>query len=660
MPALLVRLVCCFFSFSFMYFRATAQQLQETDSLEHALHISKEDTNRVRLLINLVPKYQYADSAKAGAYTRQAVTLSTHLHDDYGLAAAYRLSGVLEADKSHFDAAVQWYKKAQAVIGNHREYSWQVLQALLIQNMAVIHHFNEEYEKAISLYLEASQRFEKLHKENLLFYTYNNIIDVYVKLNKFQSALQYAWANYRLSQKTNDPFQLGMSLITLGMSKMKMKQYDSVATYFKRAAAYGAMVKSPIVQTHAWRLLANYYADVDQNFKAAFEPARKAVDFATQTGNSLYRAQAYDAIGNVYQGLGNYSEAVFYLKKTAAVSDSNSLLEPAKYAYRSLSEIEEKQHHYDKALHYLHRFIDAKDSLTEKDHEKQINELESKYQSQRKEQQIANLQKEQQIQQLQLKKRSVINNALWGGIVALLIISVLIYINFRRRHQLQDLRIRDLEQERQLVAVQSVMKGEEQERSRLARDLHDGVGGLLSGVKLSLKAMEANAFIQEENRKAIDHAVMQLDHSIAELRRVSHNIMPESLIRYGLKETVENYCENLHLSGSVQVQVQSYGLEKRLDQSREIIIYRMIQELLNNVLKHADAKRILLQMVRNGNRLSITVEDDGNGFDTEKSDKKNGAGLVNIKARVEYLGGTVDIHSNPGEGTSVHIEVNCV
>jgi len=86
----------------------------------------------------------------------------------------------------------------------------------------------------------------------------------------------------------------------------------------------------------------------------------------------------------------------------------------------------------------------------------------------------------------------------------------------------------------------------------------------------------------------------------------------------------------------------------------------MIQELLNNVLKHADAKRILLQMVRDGNRLSITVEDDGNGFDTEKSDKKNGAGLANIKARVEYLGGTVDIHSNPGEGTSVHIEVNCV
>jgi signal transduction histidine kinase len=120
---------------------------------------------------------------------------------------------------------------------------------------------------------------------------------------------------------------------------------------------------------------------------------------------------------------------------------------------------------------------------------------------------------------------------------------------------------------------------------------------------------------------------------------------------------LENYCETLNVSGKIKVQLQTYGLEERMEQSTEIVIYRMVQELLNNVIKHADAKNVLTQLMRKHDRFTLTVEDDGKGFDTNEI--SNGAGLENMKARAEYLNGNVDIVSLKGEGTSVTIEGNC-
>ena len=219
--------------------------------------------------------------------------------------------------------------------------------------------------------------------------------------------------------------------------------------------------------------------------------------------------------------------------------------------------------------------------------------------------------------------------------------------------------MREMEKEKKLEAAESVMKGQENERSRLARDLHDGVGGLLSGVKLSMSNMKGSVWLSEENVMSFNNVIAQLDQSIAELRRVSHNMMPEALIKFGLKEALENYCENLNLSGNMHVNLQTHGLEKRMDQNTEIVIYRIIQELLNNVIKHAEARSVLIQLFREGDRFNLTVEDDGKGFDAKPDELQSGAGLANIRARAEYLNGTVDIISTKGEGTSVNIEGSC-
>jgi signal transduction histidine kinase len=263
-----------------------------------------------------------------------------------------------------------------------------------------------------------------------------------------------------------------------------------------------------------------------------------------------------------------------------------------------------------------------------------------------------------------LRQKATQNIALITVSILLLAVAVLSYINYRNKTRLYQQqktlhvqKISELEKEKKLLAAQAMMKGQEDERSRLARDLHDGVGGLLSGVRLSMSTMKGNMFLPEESARSFEKVLAQLDQSITELRRVSHNMMPEALIKYGLKEALENYCENLDASGNVRVQLQTYGMEERMEQSTEIVIYRIVQELLNNVLKHAGADFVLVQLVREGERFSLTVEDNGKGFDS--SLVKGGSGIANIKARIDYLNGSMDITSKPGEGTSVYLEGQC-
>jgi two-component system, NarL family, sensor kinase len=222
---------------------------------------------------------------------------------------------------------------------------------------------------------------------------------------------------------------------------------------------------------------------------------------------------------------------------------------------------------------------------------------------------------------------------------------------------LQQQRISELEKEKQLNATEAVLKGEEQERTRLAKDLHDGLGGMLSGIKYGLQTMKGNLIMTPENSLAFERSMDMLDTSIKEMRRVAHNMMPEALMKFGLNAALRDYCHDINQSGILQVSYQSFGLgEEFLDQTVTITTYRIIQELINNTLKHAAAKNAIVQVTRTEQQLVITVEDDGKGFDTAILGQSAGIGWTNIQHRVEFLKGKLDIISQPGKGTAVDIE----
>ena len=195
----------------------------------------------------------------------------------------------------------------------------------------------------------------------------------------------------------------------------------------------------------------------------------------------------------------------------------------------------------------------------------------------------------------------------------------------------------------------------ETERSRLAKDLHDGLGGLLSGIKLTLNSVADK--IPEKNTALFTKASNQLDTAIREMRRVAHNMMPEALLKFGLGEAIQDYCDGFSESNFLKMKYTQIGSLQMLDKSTEIVLYRIIQELTNNALKHAAAKNIFIQITNHPKGFTITVEDDGKGFDSKMLQEEKGAGLKNVRSRVEYLKGSFVIDTAQGKGTSIIVEI---
>ncbi len=217
----------------------------------------------------------------------------------------------------------------------------------------------------------------------------------------------------------------------------------------------------------------------------------------------------------------------------------------------------------------------------------------------------------------------------------------------------QTLKIQSAQQE--FERYRAMAEAREVERSRIAKDLHDGVGGLLSGVRISLANIQSRLQLKQDDGLIFERSIDMLDGSMQELRRVAHAMKPPSLEVFGLKTALRDYVEAVNSMKTIKITFQTIGEERRFESEPELIIYRIIQELINNVLKHAQASECLVQLSYVSDHLSITVEDDGKGFDIKKENR--GMGWGNIRQRVDFLKGTLDLHSSTSNGTSVQINV---
>jgi signal transduction histidine kinase len=338
------------------------------------------------------------------------------------------------------------------------------------------------------------------------------------------------------------------------------------------------------------------------------------------------------------------------IKEALAIAQADSLKDELKNCYTVLSYISAREGDYVTSISSKQKADSIQDIFLNEKVLKSTADLEKKYETEKKDSQI-------KLQKAEIKNKSIFNYILLGGAATLLAISLLSYRTYRQKQKLQQQRINELETEKQLTATEAVLKGEEQERTRLAKDLHDGLGGMLSGIKYSFNTMKGNLVMTPENSQAFERSMDMLDSSIKEMRRVAHNMMPEALVKFGLDTALKDFCNDIDQSGALQISYQSIDLkDAAIDQTTAITIYRIVQELINNTMKHAAAKNAVVQVTKANSHLSVTVEDDGKGFDTSVLNETRGIGWSNIQNRVEFLKGNLDVQSEKEKGTSVHIE----
>ena len=644
------------------------------DSLSVLLQNAQQDTTKITLHYRLAEQLADYDVTRSDYHLEEGYKLAKGRNNKYYAAYYFLSKGDLLFDMAkykesrvHFDSAIILFNglidSAKQDPDKLKTYKFGKTDCLISKGLLSAKLYN--YQESIQYYLDAIAGIENIEgneKNVYLASIYADIASDYYELEQFEHALKYDKQGLPyLNQHDNvDTYVIGHLFVADDFSGLS--QFDSSSVYLEKVRPIVMQLDKPNLNVRFHYILGGIYRK-KKEWSNALVSFQKANEAAGKMKDDFQLLNSEEGMAACYLNLGNLTKArelaVLVLNKSNRVNVPLGKVQ----SLQLLREIEEKSGNIDKAYQYQTQWIQVSDSMKKEKVERQMHETEVKYQNEKKEKEILQLQKSNALQSLSLQKKSTFNYFLIGSVAALLMTGFLGYRNVRHRQrlarqqgELQQQRIRELEKDKQFVAVDSLLKGQEEERSRMARDLHDGLGGMLSGVKLSLGAMKGNIILSEDNTRLFARVLDQLDHSINEMRRVAHNMMPEALVKLGLQQAIQDYCDGLNESNKLQFKMQFYGLEKRMNTATEIVVYRIIQELLNNVVKHAHATEVFVQIMRHDKNLNITIEDNGIGFNVDAVDYKKSAGLGNVRSRVDYLTGQFDIKSTPGSGTSIHIE----
>ena len=627
------------------------------DSLLRALQTAAPDTSRAKTALRLSAALAATDTAQARRYARQALALSQASGFGYGQAHSWLQLSALAIIRNDNARAARYGARAQAAAAPlYRQRPAPRLARLLAaiaNNRGNVADRQGQYAAAVRGYLQAATYLAPLPEAGRTLLTvYANLGNSLLAANQPAQAAQYWRLAAALAPRTGPVPELLPVYLQLARLHLQQSQPDSAGQMLR--AARPLLPAGQLYADEYYGTLGQYYRSTQQP-TAARQAFGQAVVYARRKGAAGYEAKLLFELGQLAAQVGDLPAARASLERSLALTeqlgDSRQLVDNLE----GLARLAEQGGQWQEALRYYRRSHELRDTLAGTAVRAQVAQLETRYRTRQQAQQLRALRQTQAAEQLVLRQQRRLNAVYLvllltlvaaGGLAAAL-------LRYRQRQAAQQ-----RAQEQALLAAQSVLQGQEEERRRLARDLHDGLGGMLSTVKHYLATAQGRAAQPAGAAAATEllgQSIQHLDSSIGELRRVARNLMPEALLAFGLPQALQDLCASTQQASGVAVQLHLHGLETRLPQALEVELYRLVQELLNNVLKHAQAREVLVQLMRHGPALHLVVEDDGVGFDPAVAG--TGVGLRSVQARARYLGGTMEVQAAPGQGASFSLEL---
>ena len=617
------------------------------DSLLRSVETAKQDTNLVKLYYEVGKFYADIDHIKAKEYYSELKTLSEKLKwrpGQYLFARGY--TEILNRE-GLIDSSIVIHQQTLVMA---KEETDELQVAMILGNIGNCYNYKNWFETALKYYNEALPIFENQGETIKLAHLYNLMAMVYYDMNMPDENLIYSEKALDMLHENPDTLIRAHTLINYSLGLLTSGQLEMAENRLLEAQRIFSLHNSKYNLIKVYNNLGSLALRKFDRVKAETY-LLKASEIALEFGDVEGFCISGRGIGLIEMYRGNFDNAEKYLMAAleAAVEHDFSVQEMK--CYGQLSDIATARNDFPGSRIYATKSDSINHTLMSASALRAVKEMEVRYETEKKESHIAVLEKEKQLMTW---------IGITGGGVLLLGLITLVFLwrwtiqkkrIAEQQKQLAEQQVRQLEQEKQLVATQAVINGEVQERSRLARDLHDGLGGKLTCMKLNLQELNQNAGFDDEKTGQFNAIMGILDDTVREMRRVSHNLMPDALSRSGLKTAVDDFCRSM----STKIVFNWYGDEARLDIKLEALIYRCIHELVNNALKYADASQIMVQIIREAGTIAFTVQDDGCGFDAMV--EAEGMGLQNIRNRVASLGGEIHIDSTVSEGTEENVEL---
>ncbi len=608
---------------------------------------AEADTSQVNRLNQSAWELRSSHRDSALQLVKTALRLATKLNYAAGKGQSYNYRGLIYTRQGKYEAAKVAYHQSIAE-------RWRIQDSISVarvwNNLGALEREQGTIDSAFYYLNLAAGVFERHQVYGSLASVYENTSNLYSNQEKWELALEYAEKSLDFYQRFGEPFALADAYYNL--AGLYYDQADSARTV-QNALPAQALYQ----ELNEWKgeadilniLAALYWETPD--FLQAEKYFQEAIAVCEKHGDqSLGLIDSYRNLGGVYLEQEKTNLALEAFRKAQALLQGKGSLYDHIDLMDYFSEAFILQNRYDSALYYQQQVALLQDSLYRKDKTKAVAEMEVRFEKERT---------ENDLREERLRSQSFLQ--LFIGTLALALITLGFYFYRQRtnkviaeqKNRIHEQELEDLLQTQELKMINAALEGQEVERRRIAKDLHDRLGSLLTTIKwrmddwLEGKENATDPNLQQTNKL--------LDEAYLEVRRVAHDMNSGVLAKFGLLPALEELRNTLTENSSLEVEVLSYGMQRRLDSTYEILIYRMIQELVSNILKHAEASQVSIQVQRIEEQVQITVEDDGRGF--EKDKMTAGMGLRNIEARVQGLNGSWEIDSGRGGGTSIFIDL---
>ena len=624
--------------------------LARVDSLTQVLENAPSPTEKGRISLALARAYQSVDLLQSRNYARQA--LSWLDSQDPLRADALDQLGRFYFYQTQFDSALYYFRQARDLLALAQD-TFRIASLNISIGSVLLQQ--SHYTEAISIFIENLKYFEPRQDMVNAAKCYSNLATAFAQMSNFEKAIEYSRKALTIfRQQGMDQFTM-ITLPNLATQFMQNDQLDSANHYFQLAETlatrYGNKRSLALIYTSLGDLNLE-----SEHLELARDYTLKSIQLKQELNQAKGISQAYHNLGLIAFKEQKYPEARKYYLKAMTDADSESRLELLK----RIKEVLVAESNWKEATRYAEEVQKLGDSLQAEKNMKEIAAAVSQYETAKKENEILQLKSKNQELAIRHNRNQIFLWSIAALCLGLLLLGYLTYKNIHRKRVIdrQNFKINQqkmIEQLRQqeLDTIDNIIQIQESERSRIAADLHDSLGSKLATLNLYVDKLQEE--VPEHMKKELSLIPLKklTNDTYQEVRQISHNINAGAQVKDGLLVALQHMANYISHTNNIQIEVLGIDLDHRIDNTLEIQLFRVIQELVTNVIKHANATEATIQLTKHDSELNIIVEDNGCGFHPDEI--KFGLGLKNIENRLANIGAEFSIDSSPGHGTTVII-----
>ncbi|MEQ6121491.1 tetratricopeptide repeat protein [Reichenbachiella sp. MALMAid0571] len=626
--------------------------LAKLDSLFNELSTSNA-SGRAAILAEIANAYYYSDIEKVKIYLDSAIVEVDTENDKIVLAKIYHYYGDYYDRIANQDSAIFFYNKS---VNLNRLIGEQVGIAKGVSRIGLMYYKSGNYDLASKHFFDAVQIAEKTDDSRTIAVCYGYLGHLFYSQKNFEDALRYQKLTRKLHIEDNDMRDAATASVNIGNAFHQLKQYDSALYYLNSALDQFILEKDTLAQSYPYNNMALVYNDRKQHHKS-IEYLQKGLDIRIKYKEPRGVCFGYNFIGLNYQELGDYKKAIENYKKSVENAIPINYVLLLKSSYEGLSACYDSLKQFKEAYEYQKLTTVLADTLFTREKTQELAEAQTKFETEKKEQQII-------AQDLIIAEEKAVNQRnlaiIFGLILCLVLIVVLVLFQRNRMRKKQQLALQQKDLEYQEQQLNAIIDSQEKERSRFASDLHDGFGQLISILKLNVESI-ASQKDMEKRSSIYDKSISILNEMYGELKNICFNLMPQSLLKLGLEASLKEFADKINASEKLMVDVMVFDLNERLTGLQEISIYRIVQEWVNNIIKYSDAQKVTIQLTKDEGEITLTIEDDGMGFEISKLTESKGNGWKNIRSRTNLIHGDLEVDTTVNQrGTLFSINIPVV